>query len=105
MPNIDRSQFSQAQAEAMNLRPYAWIYKAESIINWDTITVNGISTLSLVVLEEHYTAPTDDEFTKEDKIRYRVLDLFEGVYRQRIFEVVNKEYTQVGEVVPNVKAE
>lgn len=103
MPNIDRSQFSQAQAEAMNLRPYSRIYKAESIINWDSITVNGISTLSLVVLEEHYTAPTDDEFTKEDKIRYRVLDLFEGVYRQRIFEVVNKEYTQVGEVVPNVK--
>lgn len=100
MPSVDRSQYTQAQAEALNLRPYARMYKAESIANWYSVNVNGVNKLSMVVLKESYEADTADEFTKEDKIRYRVLDLYDGYYRQRIFQEVNKAYVAVGEVLP-----
>ena len=100
MPSVDRSQYTQAQAEALNLRPYARMYKAESIVNWYSVNVNGVNKLSMVVLKESYEADTQDEFTKEEKIRYRVLDLYEGFYRQRIFQEVNKAYVAVGEVLP-----
>jgi len=100
MPSVDRSQYTQAQAEALNLRPYARMYKAESIVNWHSVNVNGVNKLSMVVLKEIYEADTADEFTKEEKIRYRVLDLYDGFYRQRIFQEVNKDYVAVGEVLP-----
>ena len=100
MPSVDRSQYTQAQAEALNLRPYARMYKAESIINWYSVNVNGVNKLSMVVLKEIYEADTADEFTKEEKIRYRVLDLYDGFYRQRIFQEVNKAYVAVSEVLP-----
>ena len=95
MPSVDRSQYTQAQAEALNLRPYARMYKAESIVNWYSVNVNGVNKLSMVVLKESYEADTADEFTKEEKIRYRVLDLQDGFYRQRIFQEEDSQYQHI----------
>lgn len=105
MPNVYRGSFSKADEEKLKLRTYARYYNAESIINWDTISVNGIEVLTQVVLEEGYLKTTN-EFTKEAKTRWRVLDLFEGVYRQRVFEDsgtgTTKNILQVSEVTPIV---
>lgn len=85
LPSIDRSQFSASQIEAMNLRAYARLYTTENIINWRYETVNGINFLSLVVLQETYEYINGDEFSVETGTRWRVLDLVEGRYRQRIY--------------------
>lgn len=72
--------------------PYLAGYCAEAIINWRTSTVVDPDTgakkvsLSLVVLKEKTSkAKAGDEFTLESADQYRVLDIFEGKYRQRIF--------------------
>jgi hypothetical protein len=85
----DGRELSQAEAEAMGLRPYMTVYKAEVIWNWKEAPVGGKKMLSLVVLGEEYEE-AEDEFTSEQKTQARVLDLTpdaEGklVYRQRIF--------------------
>ena len=85
LPSIDRSQFSASQIEAMNLRAYARLYTTENVINWRYETVNGINFLSLVVLQETYEYINGDEFSVDVGTRWRVLDLVEGRYRQRIY--------------------
>ena len=73
-----------AQAESMGMRPYMRLYDAESIINWRTDRIDGAEMLTLVVLEEEYKI-FEDEFKYECKTQWRVLDLPEGIYRQRVF--------------------
>ena len=73
-----------AQAESMGMRPYMRLYDAESIINWRTDRIAGTETLTLVVLEEEYQE-WKDEFEYKCIKQWRVLDLPEGVYRQRVF--------------------
>ena len=99
MPSVYRANFSKADEEKLNLRSYARLYKAESIINWDTYNHNGVEILSQVVLEETYLK-SKNEFEKELKTRWRVLDLDEGKYRQRVFEtddLDDKKINQIGE--------
>ena len=79
-----------ADASTLNMRPSASIYKAESIINWRTSVVNNATVLSMVVLTEQaeeHNDDTDDEFEIEYETHYRVLDLSNGVYRQRVFKI------------------
>ena len=57
-------------------------YRAEDIINWRE---------NMIVLREHIDVFGDDEFKPDDKIQYRVLDLFEGFYRQRVFQNKNDD--------------
>lgn len=88
-----------SDAEAKGFRPYLSKYKAEDIINWDTTVINGIRVLNLVVLREILTTrmATANEFVKDEIERYRVLDLFEGKYRQRMFLVEDDVSRQEGE--------
>ena len=100
LPSVEKSDYSKLEAERLNLRAYATLYKAENIINWKTTKINGSNVTSLVVLAETYAEPTQDEFVDKIKTRYRVLDLHEGYYRQRVlsetkagnFEVVSEIY-------------
>lgn len=81
-----------ADAQMQNMRPSMRMYRAPSIINWKTQTIQNVTKLSMVVLKEVVDVPVD-EFQNKDQIQYRVLDLYpkEGVakpvYRVRIFEV------------------
>lgn len=73
-------------------RAYATYYNAESITNWDTTTIAGRIVPSLVVLKETYTEPDkNDEFEKKERPQYRVLDLDNGAYRQRVFRKMRVE--------------
>jgi hypothetical protein len=72
-----------AAAEALNIRPFLRYYTAESIINWRTSYINGAQVLTMVVLKETIDA-LEDEFTTNEVVQYRVLDLTEQGYRVRV---------------------
>lgn len=75
-----------AEASRLGLRPYWRWYRTEDVINW-RVGRNGARGLDLVmvVLREEAEDEGTDEFTREVVTQYRVLDLFEGKYRQRVF--------------------
>lgn len=86
-PSIDATNLTQADVKRLGLRPMMSMYKAEAIINWRTSRVNGSNVLSMVVLEESAELPGNDEFEIVTETRYRVLDLTEAGYRQRVFKI------------------
>ena len=51
-PDVDVEPTSLAEQKRIGLRPYASMYKAESLINWRTDVIGGRSQLTLPVLEE-----------------------------------------------------
>jgi hypothetical protein len=86
-----------AEAEIMGMRPSLQKYPAESIINWRSSRIANAHVLSMVVLTFEFALP-GDEFSHATETRYRVLDLFNGAYRQRVFRIDAKgEDEQVGE--------
>lgn len=102
LPSVEKADYSKLEAERLNLRAYATLYKAENIINWKTTKINGSNVTSLVVLAETYAEPTQDEFVDNIKTRYRVLDLHEGYYRQRVFsETKAGNFEVVSEIYPS----
>ena len=72
-------------------RPFIAQYAAESVIRWR----ESGGRLAQVVMEEARPAP-GDEFDDNQETVYRVLDLFGGAYRVRLFdsegEVISDEY-------------
>jgi hypothetical protein len=83
--DIDGSQ-TLAEYEQAGSRPYATFYSAESITNWAESRVgNRTLTTMVVLLESASGLNPDDEFDSKSIEQYRVLDLVEGVYRQRVF--------------------
>ena len=106
LPSVEKADYSKLEAERLNLRAYATLYKAENIINWKTTKINGSNVTSLVVLAETYAEPTDDEFVDKIKTRYRVLDLHEGYYRQRVFsETKAGIFEVVSEIYPSANGQ
>lgn len=72
---------TKAQSEAMNLRPMLTRYEPWDIINWRSVTVGGVTKLSLVVLSEMYVTD-DDGFEQQWDNQWRVLFLDEqGQFR------------------------
>lgn len=62
-------------------RPYVVSYSAEQIINWECEVIDGVTKLTLVVLEETVLLPSpNDPFVKVSQKRYRVLRLADGKY-------------------------
>ena len=87
---ITSDSMTIADAQALNVRPYMSIVRAEQIINWRQRRVNNKYALSMAVIQEEHSIPID-EFEDKEVTRYRVLDLDENdVYRVRIFEVQEK---------------
>jgi len=81
----------------MGVHPFAASYTAESIINWEEITVNGKTQLSMVVLREtELEAVEGDEFQRETVTRYRSLQLIDGYCVIRLW---NSDGEQVGEPI------
>lgn len=86
-----------ADVEENGIRPRLKWYTAESIINWKTDTIGNKDVLTLVVLKELELQPTGEFDTSNYVEQYRVLDLTEGGYRQRVF---NESGEIVSEVMP-----
>lgn len=75
---------TQAQVEALNLRPYTSFYKTESIINWREARINNVMQPVMIVLHETYIA-SDDGYQAKTEDQYRVLKLVDGVYSQELY--------------------
>ena len=105
-PTVDDTKMlTVAQAQALGLRPTLQRYCAENIINWKMKRIGTTSVLSMVVLVEHSFVETD-EFSGENKVQYRVLDLVEVIdgdlsqmrYRIRVFRINDRGVQeQIGE--------
>lgn len=89
-----------ADALRLNLRPTMTLYRAETIINWQTTRVANTHVLSQVRLKERHVERVD-EFTEKAEDRWRVLDLDPaGHYRVRIYRKNERgEEEQVGDDV------
>jgi hypothetical protein len=92
---LETKGLTVAQVQKLNIRPSMHLYKAEQITDWDESVVNGKRQTSRVNLMEEYTERSeDDEFLVETKLRFRVLDLYKGQYRVRVFA---ENDSQIGE--------
>lgn len=90
---------TRADAVTFNLRPMIVKYDAKAIYNWRTERINGATVLSQVRLyEEELVQDPKDEFKTTIEKRYRVLDLVDGKYRQRLFKDVAVNGTVTSEV-------
>ncbi len=86
MPDTSGKPLTVAAAQALGMRPSLKRYDAEHIINWRTTTLGNVTVLSMVVLQEAARV-SSDEFGHETEARYRVLDLTEQGYRQRLYRI------------------
>lgn len=69
------------------LNPVIVFYTAENIINWRLTRIGSVNRVSLIVLRETYEYNDgQDEFATYYGEQYRVLDVVEGKYRQRIYQ-------------------
>ena len=89
IPFINTIGMTQAEVSALNIRPYIREYDAKSIINWKMGLVNNKYVLTMAVVTEDFEI-AKNEFQSDIETRYRVLDLFEGKYRQRVFRIDDK---------------
>lgn len=96
-PSTATDGMTEAQAMQANARPYLTMWPAESILDWRMGFVAGIGhRLTFVKLAEMVEVDGADEFTRKTVQKIRVLDLVEGVYRQRVFI----DGSQTAEVIP-----
>jgi hypothetical protein len=104
-PSTQTIGLTVAEAQALGLRPYATIYKTESILDWRFERINNKQMLSMVKLKECKEVQVG-EFEYKVKDLIRVLDLFEGRYRVRVYEKAEKsannktEWVLISEVFP-----
>jgi hypothetical protein len=96
-PMVAEQPVSLAEASAGGLRPYARTYLTESVINWKTERINNADRLSLVVLLESVAVQGKDEYDQAREDHWRVLDLFGGAYRVRVYRKGEKDtFEQIG---------
>jgi len=99
-PSIDTSEMTAAQVRELRLQPFIKMYKAEDIINWR----GDAGILTQVRLKENIEEQKD-EFEYEAVEQIRVLELYEGQYRQRLFRKIKQAngkeaWIQISEVYP-----
>lgn len=98
-PSTQTIGLTVAEAQTLGLRPYATIYKTESILDWRYERINNKQMLSMVKLKECKEVQTGEfEYKSVDLIR--VLDLADGRYRVRVYQKGEKEYELISEIFP-----
>jgi hypothetical protein len=99
-PRVAEQPTNLAQALASNLRPYATLYKAESIINWRLQRINNQMMATLIVLAE--TDEVMGQFATEYVDQLRVLTLESGFYEVVIHRKDGKtgDYVEVDRFTP-----
>lgn len=84
VPKAD-DRLTVAQAEELGVRPRFVKYNELDIINWRVEKIGNVNKLVMVVLREEKDNIVD-EFDWDVEYQYRVLDIKDGVYRQRLFD-------------------
>jgi hypothetical protein len=94
-PETNNIPVTIAEAEALNLRPYASMYTAENILNWREERYNNKYQTTFVTLHEIEYEQGENEFDSIEVDIIRVLDFDEeGNYRQRVYK--RKDMTSAG---------
>lgn len=79
---------------ALGGRPYAKLYKFENILYWRVENVGGVKRLKELRLMEYHEEPDpDDEWEIMQVPRIRVMDIFQGRYRVRMYKQEREKYT------------
>jgi len=91
-----KSAVTVAEAEELAVRANIITYKAEQILDWDSVKVNAASKLSFVkLIESKCVRSEDDIFKTENVVQFRVLLInSEGNYEVRIYDELGA-YTYV----------
>ena len=77
---------TRAEQNAGRLNPRILFYTPENIIHWHYRKVGSTKVLDMVILREQYEYQVDgQEFWWECGELYRVLEIVDGRYRQRVF--------------------
>lgn len=96
-PNVAVATMAEQNAGLLN--PVIAFYTAENIINWRLERHGSVNKVVMVVLREEYEyLDGTDEFSPNYGQQYRVLDIVEGKYRQRLYQ-----FSQKGELINNVQ--
>jgi len=90
---------TEADVEAMNIRPKLLHYKFEDIISWDYEVINNEEKLSYLVLRE--TISVRDEFEVKQESQYRHLQLVDGVYHQALYNDAEEVIETLSPVIIN----
>lgn len=84
-PNVEVATMAEQNEGLLN--PTIAFYTAENIINWRMHRVGAVNRVAMIVLREDYEYFDDvNEFETKCGEQYRVLDLVDGVYRQRLYK-------------------
>lgn len=89
-PRVETEGLTVADAAQQNLQPVLAMYQAEAIVDWQERRINNRRTLAKVVLLEDSLDEGEGGEVDEQQV-YRVLDLFEGAYRVRLFDKAEYE--------------
>lgn len=83
-PNVQAASMAEQNAGLLN--PTIAFYTAENIVNWRLERHGSVNKVVMVVLREEYEY-TDgaNEFSPNYGQQYRVLDIIDGQYRQRVY--------------------
>lgn len=97
---------TKAEQNAGKLNPRIQLYTAENIVNWRKTKYGSTQVVSLVVLREPYEYANEaNEFKWLCGEAYRVLELYEGVYRQRVFYFDEKgAQSKYEEIIPSINS-
>jgi hypothetical protein len=95
----DSAAANMAEQNAGRLNPRILLYTAENIVNWRETMRGSTKAITMIVLRESYEYVNgDNEFEALTGEQYRVLELVDGKYRQRIFKYDEKG-EQDGEII------
>lgn len=88
-PNVAVATMAEQNQGLLN--PIIAFYTTENIINWRMERFGSAYRVAMVVLREEYEyLDGTDEFAPNFGEQYRVLDIFDGKYRQRIYRFDEK---------------
>lgn len=96
---------TKAEQNAGLLNPTIAFYSAENIVNWRLRRVGSANKLVMVVLREVYEyVDPQDEFNTKYGEQYRVLDVDDQGYRQRLykFDDAGSQLNSVEEIRPSL---
>lgn len=91
-----------SKARDMGMRPLLRLYRAEQIVNWQIGRLGNATVPVRIVLAETVQEPSEDEFVADSVLQYRVLELVDGEYVQRVFRKHDGVHQQVDIIVPKM---
>lgn len=104
-PSVREQPGSLGAAEASGLRPFATLYKAESIINWRSERIDNRMMLTLVVLAETHEEWEPGAFEPKTVPQFRVLRLNGGRYVQEVYRGGDKGLDLAEKVAPTMRGQ